>query len=541
MTTLKLAVTPDKVAKDGSHKIRIALGHKSVTRYIVTRFKIDHLSQFKNGQIVKRPDAAIINTKLRNLLNEYQEKLDSIRCIQMYDCRQLREILINSTTAGHTAATFQAVAGSSGEKVTGLLFDVSLQPTLFTEGYGKTNETRLKPGDVCYITSFKSAVNDFGIIERVEATDEEEMNVNFLHGIPAYHIREFFRMSGNPGGSGKLYVMFADCSANWDALEIMQRAAGGMINQIGIWTEQPLWKANGASEQYNLNLVKGLNDVAVGLAEQNQPLSLILSANPSNTGADTTEGRQIDLNKIPSCICESSRISCIFGQAHHEKISTMQMCNRNHTPVGFLGAVMGAIAKANVHESIAWVKQFNLFADDFQEIELGFGDTNLDEAEENFLSLNRYESLSPSLLDELDDKGYIFPIKYAGRENGIYISKDQTCSHGDFRTIARNRTINKSRRAVRAALLPYVNSPLMVNPSTGFLAPSKITAFKTLIGDILAKMQAAQEISGYAVTIDPNQNVLVDDTLRISYVLVPVGVAVKIYVEEGLSLTANKT
>ena len=84
--------------------------------------------------------------------------------------------------------------GSSGEKVTGLLFDVSLQPTLFTEGYGKTNETRLKPGDVCYITSFKSAVNDFGIIERVEATDEEEMNVNFLHGIPAYHIREFFRI-----------------------------------------------------------------------------------------------------------------------------------------------------------------------------------------------------------------------------------------------------------------------------------------------------------------------------------------------------------
>ena len=89
---------------------------------------------------------------------------------------------------------------------------------------------------------------------------------------------------------------------------------------------------------------------------------------------------------------------------------------------------------------------------------------------------------------------------------------------------------------MRAALLPYVNSPLMVNPSTGFLAPSKITAFKTLIGDILAKMQAAQEISGY-----PTQNMLWNDPLRISYVLVPVGVAVKIYVEEGLSLTANKT
>lgn len=216
----------------------------------------------------------------------------------------------------------------------------------------------------------------------------------------------------------------------------------------------------------------------------------------------------------------------------------MQLRNTTKAPVGFLGAVMGAIARANVQESVAWVKQFNLFTDDFQEIELGFGDTNLD-VDDAFVSVNAYESLSPTLLDELDDKGYMFPIKYAGRENGIYISRDQTCSHGDFRTIARNRTINKSRRQVRSALLPYVNSPLMVNPSTGYLASSKITAFQTLIGDILSKMQAAQEISGYSVTIDEKQNVLVDDTLRIGYTIVPVGVATRIYVEEGLSLTAK--
>lgn len=426
---------------------------------------------------------------------------------------------------------------SPTEKITGLLFDVSLQPGLFTAGYGKNNEANIGLNDVAYITSLSSAVKDFGIIERVAATEEEEDNVNFLHGIPAYHIKEFFRMSGSD--SGKLYVMFADCSATWDAVEIMQRAAGGTISQLGIWTEQPLWKANGGSDKYNLNLVKGLNDKAEALATQNQPLSLVLCANPSNTGTATTEGRQIDLNKIPSCICESRRVSCIFGQAHNEPVSLMQMRNANHTPVGFLGAVMGSVARANVQESVAWVMQFNLFSDDFQDIEFGFGDINLDEAEENFISLNRYESLSPVLLDDLDDKGYIFPIRYSGRTNGIYISKDQTCSTGDYRTIARNRTINKSRRAVRAALLPYVNSPLLVNPTTGYLAASKITAFRTLVGDILSKMQSDQEISGYAVTIDASQNVLVTDTLKISYVLVPVGVATKIYVEEGLSLTAR--
>jgi hypothetical protein len=53
-------------------------------------------------------------------------------------------------------------------------------------------------------------------------------------------------------------------------------------------------------------------------------------------------------------------------------------------------------------------------------------------------------------------------------------------------------------------------------------------------------MKAAQEISGYSVVIDPNQNVLVSDTLVISYFIVPVGVATKIYVEEGLSLTEKQ-
>ena len=432
--------------------------------------------------------------------------------------------------------TYSGVSGQ--EKVTGLLFDVSLQPELFTAGYGKNNESKLKLNDVLYITNFKSAIKDFGIIERVETTEEDENNVNFLHGIPAYHIREFFRMSGNVDGNGKLYVMFADCSASWDAIDVMQRVAGGTINQLGVWTEQPLWKLNGAEEKYNLNIIKTLNGKAVAMADQHQPLSVVLSANPSNTGSNTSEGKQINLNKIPTAICESSRISVIFGQARSSKVLMMQKRNANNTPVGFIGAILGAIARANVQESVAWVKMFNLFDDEFQDIELGFGDINLT-ADDEFVSLNMYESLSPVLLDDLDEKGYVFPMKYAGRENGIYISKDQTCSVGDYRTIARNRTINKSRRAVRAALLPYVNSPLLVNPATGFLAPSKISAFKTLIGDILSKMQTAQEISGYAVNIDANQNVLIDDTLRISYVIVPVGVATKIYVEEGLSLTAK--
>ena len=64
MAILKLTIFKAKVLKDGRHKIRVAVCHKQETCYIITRFIIDNLSQFKNGQVVKRPDAAMINTKL---------------------------------------------------------------------------------------------------------------------------------------------------------------------------------------------------------------------------------------------------------------------------------------------------------------------------------------------------------------------------------------------------------------------------------------------------------------------------------------------
>lgn len=94
MTTLKLAVVPAKVLKSGKHKIRIAIGHKQETRYLVTHFVIDSPSQFRDGQVVDAPYASHINMKLRNLLNTYQEALDKINT-NSYTCSQIAEYLSN--------------------------------------------------------------------------------------------------------------------------------------------------------------------------------------------------------------------------------------------------------------------------------------------------------------------------------------------------------------------------------------------------------------------------------------------------------------
>ena len=84
-------MTP-KALKDGRHKIRIALRHKHETTYLVTRFIISE-NQFKNGQVVKHPEASAINRKLRNILDDLQDKLDSIKHLELYSCRQIKEII----------------------------------------------------------------------------------------------------------------------------------------------------------------------------------------------------------------------------------------------------------------------------------------------------------------------------------------------------------------------------------------------------------------------------------------------------------------
>lgn len=104
MAQLNLRILPAKVLKDGKHKIRIMLSHNSAATYIPTDCIIDDMSQFRNGQVKGRPDADMMNVKLRKLLNYYQDIIDNIAYINNYSCVELREILVKKKT--HDNAKF---------------------------------------------------------------------------------------------------------------------------------------------------------------------------------------------------------------------------------------------------------------------------------------------------------------------------------------------------------------------------------------------------------------------------------------------------
>ena len=92
---------PAKALKDGRNKVRIAVAHNSQTRYIVTDVVIDSPKEWKNGQIVKRDDAAYLNTKLRKKLNEVQLAMDDVPYPEGLTCAEL----VEATVRAHTCAT----------------------------------------------------------------------------------------------------------------------------------------------------------------------------------------------------------------------------------------------------------------------------------------------------------------------------------------------------------------------------------------------------------------------------------------------------
>ena len=419
------------------------------------------------------------------------------------------------------------------ERICGLLFDISGQTNFWTQAYPATVANTFQ-NTVVEFNTLQDAV-DAGITPFDADTDATG---NFLHGIPYYHIKHFFDVAG---GSGRLFVMFADCSQDFNALITMQKAAFGVINQFGVWTEQHLWShADTSAPQYGVRLVGDLDAIATTLAnDYNAPVSILLNANsakvlgPLNEGV-ATEITTVDLTKIPTCIINKRYVSVLLSQALDNDVHLMQAALDSKTPVGNVGAALGILSIANVAESIGWVQQYDVVSQ-FPDIELGFGNSTLTEGV--LTNATKYASLNSTQIDTLDDKGYIFLCRYVGYEGHVFFNGDTTCSDGDYRTIARNRVINKSRRGVRLALLKYVNSPIKVDPATGLLSTTQITIFRNLVSNVLNMMVTANEVSGIgSIVIPADQNILQNDRLKLWYTLVPIGTAKEIRVEEGFAL-----
>lgn len=351
-------------------------------------------------------------------------------------------------------------------------------------------------------------------VSELETAGITPQNNPVLH----YHISEFFRL--NEGA--KLYIQsVAQSDGNYTEVKVLQNFAEGSIRQIGICDFK-------SGLNVLENRVAKLNQIATELGNLNLPLSVILS----------TKITSEDMAKLPNLHqLNAERVSVVLGQDGGGYGNYLATANPS---IGCIGATLGAISKASVHESIGWVEKQNLISTAYEKALTGGTEKARELDVIAFADGSLSGNYTPQQLKAIHDKGYIFLIKHTGLA-GSYFNDSFTATslESDFAYLENNRTIDKAIRAINKVLLPRVSGPAYIDPDTGKLEPSGVAAMEALCDSELDELVRLGELSGYNVKIDENQQVLKNSKLEIITQLVPVGVLRKIEVKIGLTLSKN--
>lgn len=318
-----------------------------------------------------------------------------------------------------------------------------------------------------------------------------------------YHISEYFRIQPK----GKLYVgIYATADATtFASVTLMQNFAQGEIKQLGIYQKTTAFATSQTTT---------LQAVLDALETNHKTISSVVYQAEISGTADLTTLANLKL-------LSNKNVSVAIGQdGDNDGFTLFKATGKS---IGSMGTELGAISLAKVNESIAWVAKFNVASAEYDV--LAFANGTL------------YTSLSDGSIVNLENYGYNYIKKYVGL-TGSYFTKPNTCIAltSDYTYVYNNRVIDKAIRGLRAALLPSLASPLVVN-ADGTLSEDTIGYFNSLCDRSLEVMQRDFELSAFEVTIDPAQDVLTDNELTIAVKLVPVGVADTITVNIGFALT----
>lgn len=371
------------------------------------------------------------------------------------------------------------------DHISGLVFYSATLPTA-TEGVaGFTTTERIHA-----ISSIETA-EKYGI-----TADAAAWETKVLH----YTLASIFNM--NPGVS--LYVgIFKPATGGANAfseIKQIQNYAGGRLRQVGVW--------NGAVELSD-TLVNSLQSVRATLEAQNKPLSILYAP------------KIADVTALPANLAKIGRsgVSVIIGQDGAGVAAELyaDAANAAKASVSALGDLLGAVSKAKVHESIAWVESFP---------------TNI--AVPAFGDGKKYRDLDEAVIETLDTSRYIFLRTYDGLA-GSFFNDNHTLDEptSDYAYINDVRTMDKAVRGVRTYLLPKLGRPMKVDADTGKLERTAVEHLITTGNKALEEMEKAGELSGYCFDIDPDQNILATSRVRGVIKNVAVGVMRNLDLEIG--------
>lgn len=431
--------------------------------------------------------------------------------------------------------TFQKMSGGIGrataseDPISGLILDASAITgdtfSSLSEHFDVLNvETsdHTKVDVLAQRIKYPEQLSDYNIIDQVidkETTPKmtgQELKLAYTLNAIVYHVKEFFRI--NPEGVLYLMLNTSEKACEGAFIKKLQNYSAGSIRQLGVLTKE-----------LNSKKLDDFQLAATELEEEHTPLSLVVTYSGFNQDITTTGTQAPYVHKFTGTPVALSMLEGVSGNLIKKgrcnvsvliggDISVDNVLNLGHYAYyGCIGTTLGAISKAKVHESIAWVKSFPL------SLELP-----------GFITGDVLNEVKTGTLNALNNNKYIFVRTHVGDANNYFndsFSLDEPAS--DYAFIEAVRTIDKACRGVRKHLLPYLNSPLYVDADSGKLSPTTAAFLETTAGRALESMQRAGELSGYKVEIDREQNVLATSKLEVVIKKVGVGVMRRVNIKIG--------
>lgn len=324
-----------------------------------------------------------------------------------------------------------------------------------------------------------------------------------LLAIYHYHIDQYFRIQPK----GVLYVGFYAADYTFAPIQTIQNFASGTIRQFGVYVNTT------THVQAHVTAIQTICDTLAGL---HKPVSnVILGPDVSATTiAALATLASLDSESVSVCIAQdgaatSSGVGYELFKAYAKSITAM-------------GACLGAVSLAAVHEDIAWVSKFNMSdGTEFDTLAFATGEV--------------FSTAAASALTTLDTQRYIYLGKIVGVVGSYWNdSNTATLASSDYAYIENNRTIDKAIRGTYSSLIGDMNSPLVLN-ADGTLQDTTVAYFEGKAGVNTEQMLRDGELSAYKWTVDPAQNVLSTGKVIVSGQLVPVGVARQIQINIGFT------
>ncbi len=343
-------------------------------------------------------------------------------------------------------------------------------------------------------------IYDVAAAEALGITDDHaNAGIKILH----YHISEEFRI--NPDAVLFVGIFAVPVGAHtFNEITSVRNFAAGRIRKMGVYTSKAFVAGDVALLQGHYDA--SYDEFAMHEIFYSPNLQGVVDANlPDESG-----------NTSPNVHLVIAQDGAALGKTLYTAAGLS---------VGVIGAILGAISLAKVHENIGWVEKFNM-------AEPG-GELDVPALSNGTL----ISALSNNFVKDqgtLDTKRLIFLKKYPAY-TGSYFNDSHGCvsAADDYAYAEDNITMDKAILGVYQRIVPKVNGPVLLDKDSGKLSAAYVEYLKLEAGKALEDMENAGELSGYTVTIDADQDVNATNKIVFGISNLKVGVSRRFEIKIG--------